>query len=194
MIKSKQDLNEFLEADKLSLGRSRNHPGFNDFIWKCQILLRYCEYHMNCGGIHKYLKKYYSFRLQRLGLRCGFTVPPNTCGKGLNLAHTGSIIISPYTTIGENCRIHSGVNIGVAAGTRDEAPKIGNNVYIGPGAKIFGSITIADGIAIGANAVVNRDCLEENVTLAGVPAKIINHKGSEGFLIKGSEINVMDGK
>lgn len=123
-----------------------------------------------------------------MGLRCGFTIPPNTCGKGLNLAHTGTIVISAYAVIGENCRIHAGVNIGTAAGTQGQAPKIGNNVYIGPGAKIYGPITLADGIAIGANAVVNKDCLEENVTLAGVPAKVINHNGSEGFLIKGSEI------
>ena len=133
------------------------------------------------------LRKYYSFRLQRLGLRCGFTVPPNTCDKGLNLAHTGTIVISPYASIGENCRIHVGVNIGTAAGTTGQAPKIGNNVYIGPGAKIYGPITLADDIAIGANAVVNRDCLEKNATLVGVPAKVVNHKGSEGFLIRGSE-------
>lgn len=140
------------------------------------------------GIVHKLLSKYYSFRLQRLGLRCGFTIPPNTCGKGLNLAHTGTIVISTYAIIGENCRIHAGVNIGTAAGTQGQAPNIGNNVYIGPGAKIYGPITVADGVAIGANAVVNKDFLEENATLVGVPAKIINYKGSEGFLIKGSEI------
>ena len=96
-------------------------------------------------------------------------------------------MISSYASIGENCRIHAGVNIGTAAGTIGQAPKIGNNVYIGPGAKIFGPITLADGVVIGANAVVNRDCLEKNATLVGVPAKVINHKGSEGLLIRGSE-------
>lgn len=99
------------------------------------------------------------------------------------MAHTGTIVISTYAIIGENCRIHAGVNIGTAAGTQGQAPKIGNNVYIGPGAKIYGPITVADGVAIGANAVVNKDFLEENATLVGVPAKVINYKGSEGFLI-----------
>lgn len=75
-----------------------------------------------------------------------------------------------------------GVNIGTAAGTSGCAPQIGNNVYIGPGAKIFGPIHIADGIAIGANAVVNKDCLQENVTLRGVPARIISYKGSQGLM------------
>ena len=190
MIQSKDDLKIYLQADKVSLNRKGNYPRINDYIWKYQILLRHCEYYINKSGgiVHKLLRKYYSFRLQRLGLRCGFTVPPNTCDKGLNLAHTGTIVISSYASIGENCRIHAGVNIGTAAGTTGQAPKIGNNVlYIGPGAKIFGPITLADGVVIGANAVVNRDCLEKNATLVGVPAKVINHKGSEGFLIRGSE-------
>ena len=51
-------------------------------------------------------------------------------------------------------------------------PMIGNNVYIGPGAKLFGPITIGDNVTIGANAVVNRD-IPSNCVVAGVPAKII---------------------
>lgn len=50
MINSKEALRQYLEADKLSLGRKGNHPRINDFIWKYQILLRHCEYHMNLSG------------------------------------------------------------------------------------------------------------------------------------------------
>lgn len=50
---------------------------------------------------------------------------------------------------------------------------IGDNVYLGPGAKIFGGIYIADGCKIGANAVVNKSCKEKNGILVGIPAK--NH-------------------
>jgi serine O-acetyltransferase len=73
--------------------------------------------------------------------------------------------------IGANCRIHPDVVIGAGASYRYKALKIGDNVFIGPGAKIFGDITIADGIAIDANAVVNKSFLETNITIAGVPAK-----------------------
>ena len=66
---------------------------------------------------------------------------------------------------GSNCRIHAGVNIG-------------NNVYIGPGAKLYGKITIGDNAAIGANSVVNKD-VPAGVTVAGVPAKMIKDKGTE---------------
>ena len=75
-----------------------------------------------------------------------------------------------------------GVNIGTAAGVERRVPQIGNNVYIAPGVKIFGDIEIANGIAIGANAVVCKSFLEENVTIAGVPAKQISDKGSKGLM------------
>ena len=63
-------------------------------------------------------------------------------------------------------------NIGAYEGG---APVIGDNVYIGPGAKIFGDITIGNNVSIGANAVVNRS-FPDNVIIAGVPAKVIKNK------------------
>lgn len=121
-----------------------------------------------------------------LGRKFGWTIPINTCGKGLNIAHTGTIVINGCVCVGDYCRIHTCVNIGTAAGFSGKAPHIGNYVYIGPGAKIFGDIVIADGIAIGANAVVNNDFIEPNITIAGIPAKKISNKGSDGYLYKPS--------
>lgn len=118
----------------------------------------------------------------------GYFIPLNVFGPGLSISHYGSIVINPNSRIARNCRIHACVNIGTKAGFSDKAPKIGDNVYIGPGAKIFGDIVIADGIAIGANAVVNKSFLEPNVTIGGIPAKIISNKGSEGLLIKGTQM------
>lgn len=70
-----------------------------------------------------------------------------------------------------------GVNIGTQAGDKDLAPTLGNNIYIAPGAKLFGKIIIEDNIAIGANSVVNKDFLEKNISIAGVPARKISNKG-----------------
>lgn len=136
------------------------------------------------GGVNRLLAKYYSYRVISLGLKCGFTIARNCVGKGLSLAHVGNVIINSSAKVGENCRIHAGVNIGTAAGTSDQTPTIGNNVYIGPGAKIFGKNVIADGIAIGANSVVNKSFEVPNVTIAGVPAKIISQHGSNGMLMQ----------
>ena len=51
-------------------------------------------------------------------------------------------------------------------------PKIGNNVFIGAGAKVLGDIRIGDNVKIGANAVVIND-IPDGATAVGVPAKII---------------------
>ncbi len=184
MIKSKVDLKEYLEADKKNLGRNKNRPSMFDTIWKFEIALRKLEYYTN---VHKnpmlrLVKCYWKIKYKILECMCGFKIPINVFGKGLSIAHQGTIIVNPCTKIGENCRIHVGVNIGTAAGSSKLVPTIGNNVYIAPGAKIFGDIKIANGIAIGANAVVCKDFLEENITIAGVPAKKISQKGSKGLM------------
>lgn len=184
MISSKNELHEYLMADKIALKRNRKKPKYTDLIWKFQIALRRCEYYQNCSkSFFGYmLKYYYKYKLFRLGTKCNFTIPLNVIDKGLSIAHVGPIVINSGAKIGRNCRIHVGVNIGTAAGEESSAPTIGNEVYIGPGAKLFGQIKIADGIAIGANSVVNKSFEEKNISIAGVPAKKISDKGSKGLL------------
>lgn len=183
MIKTKKDLREYLEADKLALGRKGRTPKMNDVIWKYEILLRKCEYYGNSRGLlNKLFSAYYRYKKFKLGLLCGFDIRPNTVGKGLCLAHVGPIIINGKAKIGEFCKIHVGVNIGADARKRGEFPIIGNHVYIAPGAKIFGKVVIGDYVAIGANAVVNKSFPMSNVTIAGVPAKIINDKGVKDIM------------
>ena len=54
---------------------------------------------------------------------------------------------------------------------------------IGAGASVIGDIRIADNVTIGAGAVVNKSCLESNVVLAGVPAKIVKYSGGAVIII-----------
>ena len=49
---------------------------------------------------------------------------------------------------------------------------IGDNCYMGLGAKIFGEVTIGNNVIIGANAVVVKD-IPDNCVVGGIPAKII---------------------
>ena len=151
-----------------------------------QFLLRYSEYITNCCKLRFY-GKMVRWHCRNLGTKLGFHIPFNICGKGLNLAHEGTVIISWEAKIGEYCRIHAGVNIGVN-GDIPGAPVIGNGVYIGPGAKIFGPIEIADFVAIGANAVVNESIAVSNLTVAGIPAKVISNKGSRKLLYYPNEM------
>ncbi len=103
-------------------------------------------------------------------------------GKGLYIGHFGSIIISPKAIIGEYCNLSHEVTIGQAGrGGIQNVPVVGNRVYFGPGAKVFGGINIGNDVAIGANAVVTKD-LPDNAVAVGIPAKIINYKGSQDFI------------
>lgn len=185
MIKSKKEYKYYLEADRIALGKKRKELRYFDEIWVFQRLLRKVEYYKNCKNSTFYLPYYYYLYLKfyLLSLLLGFHIKPNVFGPGLSISHVGTIIVNGSARVGENCRIHVCTVIGTKAGTNGKVtPKIGNNVYIGPGAKIFGDIVIADGIAIGANSVVNKSFTEPNIGIAGAPAKKINDRGSEGLV------------
>jgi|SRR5690606_18952904 len=139
--------------------------------WRFIKKLRKAEYYSKKKDIvSKFLYFYFYYDYKRMGLKLGFTIPINVCGPGLSLPHYGTLVISKQAKIGRNARIHVCVNIGASKGG---APVIGDNVYIGPGAKIFGPIVIGNGVQIGANAVVNKSFHEDNVVLAGAPAKVV---------------------
>jgi len=104
-------------------------------------------------------------------------------GKGLYIAHFGQIFIQSSVSLGDYCTLSQGVTIGLGGrGDKQGAPKIGNRVYIAPGAKIFGAITIGNDVAIGANAVVTKD-LPDNAVAVGIPAKVVSYNGSKDFIV-----------
>ncbi|WP_299782664.1 serine acetyltransferase [uncultured Formosa sp.] len=181
MIKNKQTYIAYLEADKTALGIPDlslislliNFISPNQ-IWKFQKTLRKLEYYNNCkkGGLNKIIYMYLRFKFKRISLKLGFSIPINVFGPGLAIVHYGTIVINSNTKVGKNCRIHACTNIGASGGSK-KAPILGDNVYIAPGAKIYGDIQIADNIAIGANAVVHKSFIQEGIMIAGNPAKEI---------------------
>ena len=181
MIKNKEDLEYYLLQDKFVNGHiNRNRPNlYADELWKFLIILRYHEYYANCHNTYKdrVMLSIYSKLHDYWGIRLGYEIPINTFGYGLKLNHYGPIIVHPNAKIGNFCDIHSGVNIGQNRSV-DEVPTIGNNVWIGPGVKIFGKIQIADGVMIGANSVVNKSFTQPDTTIVGLPAKIIKNTGN----------------
>lgn len=103
-------------------------------------------------------------------------------GPGLYIGHEGGIVVSELAVIGKNCNLSHQVTIGVSRrGQRAGVPVIGDNVYIGPGAKLFGAIVVGDNVAIGANCVVTRD-VPENGVVVGVPGRVISYEGSQGYI------------
>jgi len=187
MIKTKEDLRYYLEQDRLNLHKDYLKPKWNDEIWKYEILLRKCEYLLNKEkkSIFDKLKyKRYSKKYHKLSMIYTTHIPFNICGPGLSIAHFGAIYVNHNSKIGKNLRIQSGVTIGGSYSTPGKFPILGDNVYIGTGAKILGGVTIANDVAIGANAVVVKDILEEGITHAGVPSKKISDHNSHPYIDK----------
>src|SRR3984885_12227019 len=78
-----------------------------------------------------------------------------TIGPGLFIAHVGYIVMSNETRIGRNCTIAQGVTLGHGAGGgrgRQLSPRVGDRVYIGPGAILIGDVEVGNDALIGAGA------------------------------------------
>ena len=66
-------------------------------------------------------------------------------------------------------------------GVRKGYPVIGDNVYIGPGAKVIGNVYVGNNVAIGANCVVTKN-VPDNSVVVGIPGNVISSKGSTGYV------------
>ena len=116
------------------------------------------------------LSKFYGFNLFYILIHSGIRLYRETkIGEDLHLIHSGNISIHPDTVIGDRCGIQQDVTIGTNMG--EGTPIIGNDVFIGAGAKVLGNIKIGNNVIIAANSLVISD-IPENMTAIGVPARI----------------------
>ena len=185
-IKTKQQLKQWLELELKTYPKGIRQllPTEAAILRKHQILLRKTEYYTNVGN--KLFAFIYRNRLSRIQNLYGMHIPINVCDKGLRIMHIGPVSVNQGATVGQNCSFHINTAV-VAGGTNNDVPIIGDNVVIGVGAVVLGGVKIANGTAIGANAVVNKDVVEENIAVAGVPAKKISNNGKLTWNKKGNE-------
>lgn len=95
-------------------------------------------------------------------------------GENSKFAYGGiSVVLHSESKIGKNCTIGQCCTIGGRTG-HGGPPSIGDNVYIGPGARLLGGFTVGNNVVIGANAVVISD-IPDNCMVAGVPARIVRN-------------------
>lgn len=125
------------------------------------------------------LTPFYLFMYRRSRI-WGIEIPRNTSiGEGFYIGHSGGITISHLAKIGKNFTISQLVTIGVSGqGDKRGAPTIGDNVYIAPGAKLFGKITIGNNVKIGANAVVHKDIPDNAIVVLDPGFSIISYNGN----------------
>ncbi len=112
----------------------------------------------------------FRFLAERLvEMTTGISIPVEAqIGKGLRIHHFGGVILHPEVVIGENCTLYHDVTLGDRGGWGG-APRVGNNVLIGAGAKVLGRIDVGDRSVIGANAVVLSSVPPDSLAV-GVPA------------------------
>jgi serine O-acetyltransferase len=99
--------------------------------------------------------------------------PAAKVGRGIFLDHATGLVVGETATIGDNVSMLHGVTLGGTGKDHgDRHPKIGDGVLIGASASIIGNIAVGRCARIAAGSVVLKE-VPNNVTVAGVPAKIV---------------------
>ncbi len=140
---------------------------------KYMIWLRIAKYLSRKGPMYALPFLIAKFMIKRLGVKYGISIPWwIEIGPGFYVGHHGGIWVSPLAVIGRDCNISQEVTIGVGNRGKVGVPTIGDSVYLGPGAKLFGRIKVGNNVAISANAVVSRNVKPNSVVMAA-PAEIV---------------------
>jgi serine O-acetyltransferase len=158
-----------IKEDYIAHRRDWTRPGFRAIathrfgVWRMNVnpkLLR-----APLSMVYRYL---YRKCRNHYGIELPYTA---TVGRRVVIEHQHGIVIHGQTVIGDDCIIRQGVTLGNKTLDRpDDAPKLGNRVNVGAGAKILGLVTIGDDATIGANAVVVKD-VPAGALAMGIPAK-----------------------
>lgn len=166
-----------IKEDWIAHGRDWTKPGFRAVaihrfgVWRMSIqpkLLR-APLTLLYQSLYRKVRNTY-------GIDLPFTV---TLGRRVVIEHQGAIVVHGYSVIGNDSIIRQGVTLGNRYLDRPlDAPKLGERVNVGAGAKILGAISIGDDACVGANAVVISD-VPAGHTAVGIPAKLIKPKPTE---------------
>ena len=137
------------------------------------LVLRHYQWSKRKGCPNLPLMKIANFRLKAY-------VEINTLaiGPGLRIYHGDGIVIASGAVVGRGLTLEHQVTIGNRIGHEGDlgCPTIGDDVFIGVGAKVLGDIRIGNNVRIGANAVVLHD-IPDNATVVGIPGKVVRIKG-----------------
>lgn len=164
------DMLALIREDYRSHGREWTRPGFRTLA-----VHRFGNWRMT---IRNPLARMPLSLLYRIGFRhCrnvyGIELPyAAAVGRGVVIEHQGGIVVHGASVIGDGCILRQNCTLGLRHLDRlQDAPILGRNVNVGAGAVILGRVTIGDGAAVGANAVVLEDVPAGGLAI-GVPARI----------------------
>lgn len=174
-IRTKNELKFFIMADLMMNRGYFRKPilyrikglFFPDYIMSFLKLMRKLSYYSHAGGIYKIWSYFIKYRYYRLGLKLGFNIGCDAFGYGLVLPHYGSLGCGSTNRFGNYCVIHTLTSV------TDNGKIIGDALYLAKGAIITSRITLGNNISVGANSVVNKSFENDNIMIAGAPAKYI---------------------
>jgi serine O-acetyltransferase len=110
--------------------------------------------------------------------------PGAQIGEGFFIDHGSGVVIGETTEIGDNVTLYQGVTLGgTGKETGKRHPTVGDNVVVGAGAKVLGSVTIGDNVKIGAGSVVVQN-VPRNATVVGNPGRPV--------LVDGQRVGIPD--
>ena len=103
--------------------------------------------------------------------------PGAKIGKKVFIDHGMGVVIGETAEIGNNCLLYQGVTLGGTGKSHGKRhPTLEENVVVGAGAKVLGSITVGADTRIGAGSVVVRS-VKGNSTVVGVPGRVVHQSG-----------------
>ena len=103
--------------------------------------------------------------------------PGAKIGKKVFIDHGMGVVIGETAEIGNNCLLYQGVTLGGTGKSHGKRhPTLKENVVVGAGAKVLGSITVGANTRIGAGSVVVRS-VKGNSTVVGVPGRVVHQSG-----------------
>ena len=174
-IKTKAQLKEFLDIECARYPvHGRRYIAYllqiseGAILHRHTVLLRKTEYFVNTGK--RIRATVYQALLMRFQNKYCIKIPLNTCDKGLMISHVYPLGMNGNATVGKNCRIMPYAKLG-GDDTLNKAPTIGDNVTLGLDCTVVGDVYLADGITVGAGAVVTKSFYEPGISIAGVPAR-----------------------
>ena len=103
--------------------------------------------------------------------------PGARIGRKVFIDHGMGVVIGETAAIGDNCLLYQGVTLGGTGKNHGKRhPTLKENVVVGAGAKVLGSITVGANTRIGAGSVVVRS-VQGNSTVVGIPGRVVHQSG-----------------
>jgi serine O-acetyltransferase len=171
----KEDIDTILDRDPAAHSRleiALCYPGFHALV-----------FHRAAHWCHVQGWVTFSRMISQLGrFLTGIEIHPAArLGRRVFIDHGMGVVIGETAEVGDDCTIYHGVTLGGVNLTSGEKrhPTIGNNVILGAGAKVLGSVTVGDNAIIGSNAVVRKE-VAAGETLIGVPARTTEEHRERG--------------